>query len=270
VFRRSPGRLTVAREERPTYKERWMNRSSAINPPTALRSRYMQMRKSILAATAAAAMLLPLAAATVAEAAPTATHDVLTISKVGGANVKAKATLSAGLPKKGVVDFSIGPSSSPTLTAKCPTASLTFSVTKNPAKPGSASLDLTKAPVGGKCKFGGELGADVSSLSASLKKEPYAATISDGKGDPVTISNETVKVVVKASVGTLTCYFSAKTVKGSYSNKTNGITFKDQTMKLASGGSSDCSAAGTSATYSATFSPLKDSSVKGSPKVFLN
>jgi hypothetical protein len=231
----------------------------------------MQMRKSILAATAAAAMLLPFAAATVAEAAPTATHDVLTFSKVGGPNVKAKATLSAGLPKKGAVKFVIGKTSSPTLTASCPTASLTFSVTKNPAKPGHASLKLTKAPVGGKCSFGGELGGDVESLTSSLKKAPYAATISDAKGHPVTISGETVKVVVKTSVvGTLTCYFSAKTLKGSYSNETNGITFKNQTLKIASGGSADCSAAGSSATYSATFSPLKDSSVKHSPKVFLN
>jgi hypothetical protein len=257
-------------EEGPTYKERWMNRSSAINPPTALRSYYMQMRKSILAATAAAAMLLPLAAATVAEASPAASKtDVLTTGKVGGTNVAAKATLSASLPKKGTVTFSVGS----IFGASCPTASMTFSVVKNPAKPGSASLNLTKSTVGGKCKFSGTLGPDVTSLSMSLKKAPYAATISDAKGDPVTITNEVVKVVVVTSisgVGTLTCYYTAKTLKGAYSNKNSGISFSKQKLTLVkSGSSADCEDV-KSATYKATYAPTKDTSVKGSPSVFVN
>jgi hypothetical protein len=229
----------------------------------------MQVRKTILAATAAAAMLLPLAAATAAEASPAATHDVLTTGKVGGTNVAAKATLSASLPKKGTVTFSVGSA----FGAKCPTASMTFTVVKNPAKPGSASLNLTKSTVGGKCKFSGTLGPDVSSLSMSLKKAPYKAAISDAKGDPVTISGQVVKVVVVTTisgVGTLTCYYSAKTTTGAYSNKNSGISFSKQKLTLVKSGSSADCADVPSATYSATYAPTKDTSVKGSPSVFVN
>jgi hypothetical protein len=227
----------------------------------------MQIRRSIIAATAAAAVLLPMAAATVAEAAPTATHDVLTTGKVGGTNVKAKANLSASLPKKGKVTFSVGTA----LGASCTDSSISYSVTKNPAKPGTADLNLTKNPVS-KCTVTGSFKSEISKITVSLKKPPYKTTISDKKGFPVTVTSETLKVVAVTTIaGTLTCYFSAKTLKGSYSNKTQAVSFSKQTLDLVtSGSSSDCSVAGSKATYSVTYGPVKDTSVKGSPKVYVN
>ncbi len=230
----------------------------------------MQMRKCIAVAAGAAAVLLPLSAASVAQAAPTkAKVDVLTTTKAGGTNVKAKAVLAASLTAKTDVDFAAGSN----LTATCSDSSISFTVTSNPAKPGTADLSLTKEP-SSKCKVGGAFGSDVSSISVSLAKPPYKATISDkaGKaGFPVSVSSPVVEVTATAEGTSVVCLFTTKTLSGTFSNKTNGISFSKQTLTLVTKGSNSlCSAVGTSSTFSASYSPVKDSSVKGSPKVFVN
>ncbi len=55
-------------------------------------------------------------------------------------------------------------------------------------------------------------------------------------------------------------------VKGKASNTGNTITFSKQKFTKSAGGTL-CPA---SANFSATFGPVTDSSVKGSPKVFVN
>lgn len=231
----------------------------------------MQIRRWTLAVAAATAVLVPLSLSTVAQAATKV--DVLTISKVKGTNVKAKAVLSAGLASKKHVSF-VSTGSSASLDATCSSGSVSFKVTSNPAKGRTADLGETKQTTT-KCKVTGSLASLVTKLtitSTSTARKPYKTTITDKKGDHVTITSPVAKVaVVTTVVGTLTCIYTAKSIKGSYSNKTNDITFSKQKFVLdKSKSSADCSLAGTGGSFSAVFGPLKDTSVKGRPKVFVN
>jgi hypothetical protein len=225
------------------------------------------MRKSILALTAAAAALLPLSVLSVASAAPAATHDVLTTGKVGGTNVNVKAVLQAGLAPKSSVVIADG---STTLT--CKSSTFTVKVTKNPKAKGTSDESLTKQSFS-KCTAAGPFKSFITSVSVSLAKPPYKTTVSDKKGDPVTVSGAKSKVVVVTNIiGTLTCYYSGKTVTGSASNKHQTISFSKQKLTLASGSSSSCSMLSKTSEFSATYGPVVDTSVKGKskPHVFVN
>ena len=87
-------------------------------------------------------MIIPAVAASLvalsAVPASAATHDVLTISKVGGTNVKVGAILKANLASGTKVTFV---TSSGTLT--CTKSSFSSKVTANPPKPGTAKESLT-------------------------------------------------------------------------------------------------------------------------------
>jgi hypothetical protein len=225
------------------------------------------MRRSILALTAAAAALLPLSVLSTASAAPAKTHDVLTTGKVGGANVKVKDVLQASLASKSAVVIADG-----TTTLKCTTSTFTVKVTKNPSAKGTADESLTKQSFS-KCSATGPYKAYITSVTISLAKPPYKTTTSDKKNDPVTVSGAKSKVVVVTTLaGTLTCYYSGKTVTGSASNKHQTISFSKQKLTLASGSSSDCSLLSKTAEFSATYGPVVDTSVKGKtkPHVFVN
>lgn len=231
----------------------------------------MQIRRWTLAVAAATAVLVPLSLSTVAQAASKV--DVLTISKVKGTNVKAKAVLSAGLASKKHVSF-VSTGGSASLDATCSSASVSFKVTSNPAKGRTADLGETKQTTT-KCKVSGSLASLITSLkitTTNTARKPYKTTITDKKGDPVTVMSPVAKVVVVTTVvGTLTCIYTAKSIKGSYSNKTHDITFSKQKFVLdKSKSKADCSLAGTGGSFSAVFGPLKDTSVKGRPKVFVN
>jgi hypothetical protein len=226
----------------------------------------MQMRRGVLVAAAVATAVLPLSLAAAAQAAPTgAKVDVLTISKVGGHNVAAKANLSAGLAPKSELTFG-----DKTLGLMCKESTITVKVVSNPAKGHTASLSLTKQTLG-KCSVTGTLHAEVTSISASVAKLPYKVSISDKKGDPVTVSGATLAVKADTVVGNLTCIYTAKTIKGNASNKSQSVTFSKQTFTLdTSASSSLCTDAGTSGSFSASFGPIKDTSVKGKPHVYVN
>ena len=73
-----------------------------------------------------------------------------------------------------------------------------------------------------------------------------------------------VTVTVAFQGSPITCSYKATSVKGSASNTGNTITFSKQKFTKTSG---ICPA---SANFSATFGPVTDSSVTGSPKVFVN
>ena len=218
------------------------------------------MRKSLsLAAVAAASSALLLVPATSAFAA----GHVLTIGKTGGTAVKVGAVLKAGLAKGKTATFSLG---SEKLT--CKVATFAAKVTTNPAKPGTAKESLTSQTFS-KCATN-VTGITVKSIKAN--NLPYKVSVSDASGGPVTItgtsSSEPVKLTVKAAAGTttVTCAYTAKTVKGNASNTGNTITFSKQKFTKASG-SALCPA---SANFAAVFGPVKDTSVTGSPKVFVN
>ena len=221
------------------------------------------MRKYLyLAMTAAsvAALAVPVAAS-----AATATgSSVLTISKAGGTAVKTGAVLKASLAKGTAAVFSTS-----LFSLNCKTASFSAKVTKNPKAKGTADESLTAQAIG-KCTVKGITGITVKSVKAN--NLPYNVTVSDSKGDPVTVAGTkktkpvetTVSVVFSGT--TYSCLYKAGTLKGSSSNKGNSITLTKQGFTFVSG-SSLCPK---SATFTAKFGPVTDSSVKKSPAVFVN
>jgi len=218
------------------------------------------MRKYLyLAMVAASALVL---ASPAAEAGAAAVH-VLTVAKAGGTAVKPGAVLKAGLVKGTAAVFTL---SSEKLT--CKTAAFTAKVTSNPAAPGKARESLT-AQTFAKC---GVNVAHVTVTSVTAGNLPYGVTVSDSKGDPVKVSGRSkskpLKVTVKIMAGpaVVTCSYGAASVTGHFSNKGNAVSFSRQKFTKSSGGSLCLPAA----FFSATFGPVRDVSIKGSPKVFVN
>lgn len=218
------------------------------------------MRKSLfLAAAAAASSAVLMLPATSAFAA----GHVLTTGKTGGPAVAVGAVLKSGLLTGKTATFSLG-----TEKLTCKVATFAAKVTANPSKPGTATESLT-AQKFSKCTVN-QSGITVNSITAN--NLPYKVSVSDATGDPVTIkgssSTKPVKLTVVASGGGITvkCSYTATTVKGAASNTGNTVTFSKQKFTKVSGNNL-CPA---SANFSAVFGPVKDTSVTGSPKVFVN
>ncbi|HUJ07059.1 MAG TPA: hypothetical protein VLX31_13205 [Streptosporangiaceae bacterium] len=217
------------------------------------------MRKVLSFAAVAASAVAVVAAVAPAQA---ATGHVLTVGKAGGTAVKTGAVLKAGLAKGASVVFA-----APAETLTCKSASFSAKVKTNPTKPGKATESQTSQSLS-KCTVNV---TGVTVKSVKVNNLPYDVTVSDSKGDPVTISGSskskplsfTVSVSV-TGVGTVTCTSTAASIKGTSSNKGNTITFTKQKF-TSSGG-----LCGSGGTFSATFGPVKDTSVKGSPAVFVN
>lgn len=224
------------------------------------------MRKYLYLAAATASMAV-LAAPLAASATSTASGHVLTIGKAGGTAVKSGAVLKASLAKGTTAVFTIGTGSMPEKLT-CKSADFTAKVTDNPAKPGKATESLTAQSIS-KCT------ANVSGITikkVGAKNLPFKVSVGDGKGDPVAVTasakTKPVELFATASASgfTVTCTYKATTIKGAASNKGNTIAIKTQKFARVSGGSL-CPA---TAFFSATFGAVKDTSVKGSPAVFVN
>jgi hypothetical protein len=214
------------------------------------------MRKYILAAIGAAAaivVMMPMAASA-------ATIDVLTTAKVGGTNVAVGATLKAGLKSGTKVTFY---SPGTTTGIVCTKSSFTEKVTKNPAKPGTADTSVTALTFSG-CTSNVSGVDSVKSITAN--KLPYKGTTSDAKGLPVTVAALSATVDLNTEIGAVSCTYTAKKITGAASNTGSTVAFKNQTLTFSTG-SSVCPASGD---YSSTFGPVKDTSVSGSPHVFVN
>lgn len=217
----------------------------------------MKMRKLLLAAVSMAALLLGIAPMTAASA---ATHDVLTISRAHGANVKVGAVLKANIKAGTKVTFLTGRNAGIT----CKAASFTAKVTSNPKAPGTAKESLT-AQSFGRCSVHGISGA-TGVKSIKLNRLPYKATIKDSAGDPVTVSGTNTTLTLRSSLGAIKCTYKATTTKGSASNASQTITFRNQLFRKQSG-PNVCPKTGK---FSAAFGPVLDTSVRGRPHVFVN
>jgi hypothetical protein len=217
------------------------------------------MFKRVLGATlTAVAAFTALTTATAAAAAPAVTHHVLTINKVGGANVKVGAILKANLHTGSTVVFA---SSSGKVV--CKVSVFTVKVTKNPAKPGTALASLTSQTFS-KCTttFSGATGVK----SVKLNHLPYKTTISDSTGFPVAVSGPSTTITLHTTVGTLSCVYKATAAKGNASNTAQTITFSKRPFSKSSGPAA-CPRKGT---FSAAYGPVRDTSVTNSPHVFVN
>jgi hypothetical protein len=216
----------------------------------------MVYKRLFLTMATATAMLavLPMAAASAA------TPHVLTTGKTGGPAVAVGAILKAPL-KTGTKASFFSPGTTTGVT--CAKASVTDKVTKNPLKPGTATESLT-AQTFGSCTT--NIPGATSVQSVKVLNLPYATTISDATGFPIAVSKASTKLALNTVLGLVTCTYSLATVKGNASNTGSVNAFKNQVFKLSSGPAA-CPAQGS---FSATFGPLKDTSVTGSPSVFVN
>jgi hypothetical protein len=221
------------------------------------------VRKYLYLAMTAASVAI-LAAPIAADAGTNAGSSVLTISKAGGTAVKTGAVLKANLAKGTTAVFATS-----AFSLNCKTASFSTKVTKNPKAKGTATESLTAQTIG-KCTVKGISGITVKSIKAV--NLPYNTTVSDSKGDPVTVAGTSKKKPIETNVSvsfggsTFTCLYKAGTLKGAASNKGNTITLTKQKFAFVSG-STLCPK---TSTLSATFGPVTDSSVKKSPAVFVN
>jgi hypothetical protein len=220
------------------------------------------VRKYLYLAMAAASVAI-LAAPVAAGASTASGSSVLTIGKAGGTAVKTKAVLKASLAKGTSAVFKTS-----LFNLTCKTASFSATVTKNPKAKGTATESLTTQSLG-KCTVSLS-GVTVKSVKAT--NLPYNVSVKDSKGDPVAVTGTkktkpvSTTVTVSFDGSSFACSYKIATLKGAAANKTNSITFTKQNFSKTAG-SSLCPS---TATFDATFGPVTDSSVKGSPKVFLN
>jgi hypothetical protein len=234
-------------------------------------------RPVVLAAACALALAAPAGAAYAATAHQAAAKPVLTVGKRGGPAVKKGAVLKVSLAKGKSATFALKTSFG-TFTATCTSSTLQAKVTANPSSRGKATLTLTGATFR-RCKINGAP-PGVSLTSVKALNLPYGVTISSAKGFPVTIAGRSstkplgfqAKINGGSGIGNLTCVVTAPSVKAHASNKSNEISAAKQKFTLDTGkSSSQCSTLGvSSATYSATYGPVRDTSVRHSPKVFFN
>lgn len=226
-------------------------------------------RHLVLAATSVMVLGMPAGAAYAASAHPAAAKPVLTIGKAGGPAVKKGAVLKASLAKRASATFALG-----TFTATCKSSTVRAKVTANPSRPGRATLSVTGQTFG-KCSLSTTLATLQSITAVNL---PYAATVSTAKGDPVAIRESKkskpvgFEAVITFSGMKLTCAYTAKKASGRASNRGNKVSFVKQpfTLNKALSSSPLCTAAASTATFSATYGPVRDTSVRHSPKVFVS
>jgi hypothetical protein len=191
-----------------------------------------------------------------------AAGHVLTIRKTGGTAVKKGDVLKAGLVTGTSAVFSLG-----TQKLTCKAARFTAKVKTNPVRPGTATESVT-AQSFSKCKINV---TGITFKSLKVKNLPYNATVSDAAGNPVKITGQSstkpilVTVTVTVDTSDVVCSYKAGSLKGNASNTGNKITFSKQKFTKTSG--QLCPA---SANFAATFGPVVDSTVTGSPKVFVN
>jgi hypothetical protein len=222
------------------------------------------MRKFSIAAVAVCSAGL-MALAGTAQAAGT-TH-VLTIGKAKGTAVKPGAILKTGLIKGTDIVFALKGD-----TLKCKSSNLVAVVGTNPKAKGTA-VELLKSQSFGGCTIhvNGVGGLTVKSLKAL--NTPYVVSVSDKKGDPVKVTGRSKKLPLKFAVVVdflgkpFGCTYIAKLLAGHASNKANGISITNQKFAFSSGDKALCPA---SANVTAFFGPVRDFSVKGHPKVFVN
>jgi hypothetical protein len=205
-------------------------------------------------------------AALPAAAAAAAPVHVLTTGKVRGPAVAPKAVLKASLKSRTSAVFAttLGKLS-------CTKSTFTAKVVTNPAKgtkPATAKESITAETFSG-CTISVK---GVTIKSTAVGNLPYNGTVSDAKGNPVKISGRSkakpllLSITVKFGKSTFSCAVKAASISGTWTNKGNATVFVKQKLTKASGGV----LCPTSGTFSATYGPVKDTSVKGSPAVFVN
>jgi len=191
--------------------------------------------------------------------------NVLTTGSLGGPNVAVGNVLSANLKSGTTVKFVSAPGGNTGVT--CTASSFSATVLTNPAAGGTATESLTAQTFGGTCTANVPGVTRVQSIA--VDNLPYGASVTGSTG-AVVISGGSSLIQTTVKLGTLlgsiTCVYRAdlNKVSGTASNADNSITFTSQKFNKFSGPST-CFANGF---FSATYAPVRDTSVAGSPVVF--
>ena len=220
------------------------------------------------AGLAALALLTGLVGAAPATAAPTTSlaSAVLTYPTVAGTAVSVGDVIQASL--RSGTNATFYSSTSGTTGIKCAASSFSARVLTNPTAPGTATESLT-AQSFSSCTTNvfGTTGVQ----SVTVNNLPYTTSVTSA--GVVTISGTAAApiqstVVLNSLLGAITCVYrtSTNTLTGTASNGTNSISFTNQVLTKFSGPSL---CFGT-AYFTASYSPVKDTSKTGSPAVYVN
>ncbi|MEU1689669.1 Tat pathway signal sequence domain protein [Micromonospora sp. NPDC005707] len=217
----------------------------------------------------ALALLTGVVGAAPAVAAPTSSlaSAVLTYPTPAGTAVGVNDVIQASL--KTGTNATFYSSATGTTGVKCAASSFSAKVLTNPTAPGTATESLT-AQSFTSCTTNvfGTTGVQ----SVTVNNLPYATKVTS-VGGVVTISGTATApiqstVVLNSLLGPITCVYrtGANSLTGTAANATNSITFTNQVLTKFSGPSL---CFGT-AYFSATYSPVRDTSRTGSPGVYVN
>ncbi|MGW2251139.1 Tat pathway signal sequence domain protein [Kitasatospora sp. NPDC001660] len=223
----------------------------------------MRIRRTLGTAALAA---LAFAATAVAPAQADATA-VLTTGSLGGPAAAVGDVLNASLAPGTTANFY--DSATSTNGISCTSSSFSSTVTANPAAPGNAVESLNTQTFDG-CSSSvlGVTGVQ----SISVDNLAYTNTVGDGAGSPVTLAPGAAgpmqtTVVLNTILGSVTCvYQQATSISGTTSNSDTSISFAAQPFNLSSG-SGLCFQTGY---FTASYGPVTDTSVAGSPAIYVN
>ena len=225
------------------------------------------MRASRTAPIAALAALALALAASPARADDPA--SVLTTGAAGtdGTNVAVGDVLNASVAAGTTANFATAAGGSTGV--KCAVSAFTATVTDNPVAPGVAGESTTghtfsscTANIFGVTKVN----------SVTVNNLPFGTTVDSATGAVTVSGSATAPIQTTLSLGTIlgsiTCVFQATngSISGVASNTDNSISFTDQAFTKTSG-SGLCPSSGF---FTATYAPVQDTSVDGSPSVFTN
>lgn len=192
---------------------------------------------------------------------------VLTTGSLAGANVVDGDVLNASVAAGTTADFNTAAGGSTGV--KCAVSAFTATVEDNPAAPGVAT-ESTTGHTFSSCTAN-ILGVTKVN-SVTVNNLPFGTTVDDATGAVTVTGTATAPIQTTLSLGTIlgsiTCVFQATSgsIVGVSSNADNSIGFTDQPFTKTSG-SGLCPTAGY---FTATYAPVVDTSVDGSPSVFTN
>ncbi len=188
--------------------------------------------------------------------------DVLTTGSVGGANVAVGDTLQAGLTSGTTATFFDASGKGVT----CTSAVFTASVTDNPAAPGVATESVTALSFSG-CKS--NIAGVTSVKSITIDNLPYSGAVDDSS-DTITISGSVhATISLGLVIGGATCKYTGPSggVSGAVSTADGSLAFSNQAFARDTGSWAGCPSP---ENFTATFGPVLDTSVTGSPAVYVN
>jgi len=192
---------------------------------------------------------------------------VLTTGSIGGTNVAVNDVLSASLATGTTADFATASGS--TTGVHCSASTFTATVLDNPAAPGVAT-ESTTAQTFGTCTSN-ILGV-TAVTSVTVNNAPFATTVDSSTG-VVTVTGTTAApiqttLVLRTILGSATCVYQANggSITGVAGSTDSSISFSNQQFNKFSG-SITCPSNGF---FTASYSPILDTSVADSPAVYTN